>query len=91
MRGAIPANALTSASVSRSARCASATLTDSNVTFCPGNACPSLSTSALMTVAIFVYPPVVPRSASSTVGVPSPGICTAPAGVPSEMMSGCVR
>ena len=44
--------------------------------------------SGLITVATFVYPPVVPLSARSTIGVPEPGTWIDPRADPSETMSG---
>ena len=53
----------------------------------PGFACASFGKSALITVAIFAYPPVVWWSAISTIGIPELVICIEPKVIASEIIS----
>ena len=66
---------------------ACAAVTYWNASFSPGRSCAMAERSALMTVAILAYPPVVWWSASITMGCPLADTCTEPATMPSDTMS----
>src|SRR3954468_18263263 len=74
-------------SCSLNAATASARVHSVNSIQSPGANCPAVGKSAVITVAIFGYPPVVWRSAISRIGWPDAGTCTEPSGVASESMS----
>ena len=79
-----PSGAVPARSTPPSPRRASTT---ANAIVSPGPSWPARPMSAVMTVAIFGYPPVVCRSAMSRIGWPDAGTCTTPSGVASEIMS----
>src|SRR3954465_1451741 len=74
-------------SCSRNAAIASARVHSANSIQSPGANCPAIGRSAVMTVPIFGYPPVVWRSALSKIGCPGPGTSHNPTGGGPESMS----